>query len=90
MPDSLEQKLMVVERLTVLFKFERMVYLGVTVISLIMLLTSGVMLILEEKAGPAEMTLLFGSSGSITYTAGRLLNMWNEALKRLMPEPEIN
>tara|TARA_R110000787_G_scaffold25373_14_gene71377 strand:+ start:699 stop:971 length:273 start_codon:yes stop_codon:yes gene_type:complete len=88
MPDSIEQRMGVVERLTGLFKFERMVYLSVTVISLIMLLISGASLIYKGKAGSAELSLLFGSSGLITYTAGRLLFMWNEALKRLIPSAE--
>jgi len=89
MPESIDKRMKVVEKLTKLFKFERMVYLGVTVISLIMLLVSGVSLIVRGQAGKAELSLLFGSSGLITYTAGRLLFMWNEALKRLMPTSEI-
>ena len=85
MTTSLEKRMEVVEKLTKLFKFERMVYLGVTVIALLLLLTSGVSLLLKGEAGVAELSLLLGSSGTITYTAGRLLFMWNEALKRLMP-----
>lgn len=85
MTASIDKRMEVVEKLTNLFKFERMVYLGVTVISLIMLLSSGISLLIKGEAGSAELTLLFGSSGTITYTAGRLLFMWNEALKRLMP-----
>jgi hypothetical protein len=73
-----------VERLTNLFKMERMVYLGVTGISLVMLLTSAGVLLLKGKAGPAELTGLFGSSGLITYSAGRLLLMWNQALRLLL------
>lgn len=88
MPDSIEKRMEVVEKLTKLFKFERLVYLGVTIISLIMLLASGVSLIIKGQAGTAELSLLFGSSGLITYTAGRLLFMWNEALKRLMPDSD--
>lgn len=85
MTTSIEQRMEVVERLTNLFKFERMVYLVVTIISLIMLLSSGVSLLLKGEVGTAELVLLFGSAGTITYTVGRLLFMWNEALKRLMP-----
>lgn len=72
-----------VERLTKLFRLERMVHLAVTGLSLLMLLTSAGVLLYEGKAGPAELTGLFGSSGLITYSAGRLLVMWNEALKLL-------
>ena len=72
-----------VERLTKLFRLERMVHLAVTGLSLLMLLTSAAVLLYEKKAGPAELTGLFGSSGLITYSAGRLLVMWNQALKLL-------
>jgi hypothetical protein len=72
-----------VERLTALFRMERLVHLGVTTISLLMLLTSAGVLLSKGKAGPAELTGLFGSSGLITYSAGRLLIMWNQALRLL-------
>lgn len=75
----------VVTQLTKLFRTERMVYLVTTIIALIMLFVSALSLILRDKAGSLELTMLFGSSGLITYTAGRLLAMWNEALKRLLP-----
>ncbi len=88
MPDDLKERLEVVKELTKLFKFERMVYLGVTIISLIMLMGSALSLMLKGQAGSAELTMLFGSSGLITYSAGRLLFMWNEALKRLIPSQE--
>jgi len=76
-----------VERLTKLFKMERMVYLAVTSLSLAMLLLSAGLLIARGKAGAAELTGLFGSSGLITYTTGRLLYMWNQALRLLAGEP---
>jgi hypothetical protein len=75
-----------VERLAGLFKFERMVHLGVTTISLAMLLTSAAVLLLKGSAGPTELVGLFGSSGLITYSAGRLLVMWNQALRLLAGE----
>lgn len=88
MPETLEERINAIERLTVLFKTERMVYLSITFISLLMLLGSAVSLIIRDKAGAPELTLLFGSSGLITYTAGRLLFMWSEALKRIVPHKE--
>ena len=88
MPEDIKQRMEVVKELTNLFKFERMVYLGVTILSLIMLIGSALSLMIKDQAGPAELTMLFGSSGLITYSAGRLLFMWNEALKRLMPSNE--
>jgi hypothetical protein len=85
MDDDFRQRLEAVERLTRLFRTERMVYLTTTMISLLMLVGSALSLMVRNQAGTAELTMLFGSSGLITYTAGRLLYMWSEALKRLIP-----
>ncbi len=82
---DLQERLQVVERLTELFKFERYVYLGVTLTSLIVLLASGISLIIKDDSSAAVLTLLFGSSGLITYSTGRLLRMWNEALRTVIP-----
>lgn len=79
-----------VTQLTQLFRTERLVYLVTTVISLCMLVGSALSLMLRDKAGSVELTMLFGSSGLISYTAGRLLFMWNEALKRLLPHADDN
>jgi len=77
----------VVERLTNLFKWERLAYLTMTGLSLGILLTSAGVLLLRKRAGYAEITGLFGSSGIITYTTGRLLFMWSQALRLLAGEP---
>ncbi|MCH7963162.1 MAG: hypothetical protein IH852_04400 [Bacteroidetes bacterium] len=80
---ELKEKIEAVKELTEIFKVERMVYLGVTIIALLMLLGSALSLIIKGEIGIAELGLLFGSSGMITYSTGRLLFMWNEALKLL-------
>jgi len=82
-PEDMKARMDAVERLTNLFRWERMVYLIVTGLSLAMLLTSAGVLLAHGKAGTAELTGLFGSSGLITYSTGRLLFMWNQALKLL-------
>ena len=66
MSDDIKQRMEVVKELTNLFKFERMVYLGVTILSLIMLVSSALSLMIRDQAGSAELTMLFGSSGLIT------------------------
>ena len=83
---DLKARMDAVERLTHLFKIERMVHLGVTSISLVMLLASAGVLLFKGKAGAAELAGLFGSSGLITYSAGRLLVMWNQALRLIAGE----
>ena len=87
MPTSdIQERLRAVERLTELFRLERMVHLGVTSVALLMLLSSAGVLIYKHEAGPTELTMLFGSSGLITYSASRLLHMWNQALRLLAGE----
>lgn len=78
---DLKERLEAVERLTRLFRLERLVHLVITTIALMMLLISAGVLIVSGKAGSAELTMLFGSSGLITYTASRLLHMWSQALR---------
>ncbi|PYO82928.1 MAG: hypothetical protein DMD65_07265, partial [Gemmatimonadetes bacterium] len=72
MPDSIQDRLVAVERLTKLFKAERMVHLGVTSVALVMLLASAAVLLSTRHAGLQELSGLFGSSGLITYSASRL------------------
>jgi hypothetical protein len=83
---DLKERMDAVERLTNLFRLERMVHLAVTGLSLAMLLGSAGVLLYRGEAGPAELSGLFGSSGLITYSAGRLLFMWNQALRLLAGE----
>jgi len=85
-PEDLKARMDVVERLTILFKWERMAYLTMTGLSLAILLTSAGVLLVQKRAGYAEITGLFTSSGIITYTTGRLLFMWNQALRLLAGE----
>ena len=79
--DDLTARLQAVERLTKLFRPERIVHLLVTALALVLLVGNAAVLIVRREAGPAELTLLFGSSGLITYSANRLLFMWNQALR---------
>lgn len=87
MPTEIEERVKAVERLTLLFRAERLVYLAVTGLSLLLLLTAAGLMIRDRRAGGAELTLMFGSSGLITYTAGRLLSMWTQALRIVAPPP---
>jgi hypothetical protein len=77
---ELNSRYMVVEKLVKLFKFERIVHLIVTGVSLIILIGAISAMLIFKQAGTAELSLMFGSSGLITYTGGRLLKMWDQAL----------
>lgn len=83
---SITSRMNAVERLTALFKLERLVHLTVTSVALLMLLLSTGVMLYKGTAGPAELAGLFGSSGLISYSAGRLLFMWNQALRLLAGE----
>lgn len=85
---SYSARIEAVERLANLFKLERMVHLGVTTISLIMLLLTAGFLIYKNQADPVVLGPLFGSSGLITYSANRLLRMWDQALQVLTKSQE--
>jgi hypothetical protein len=79
--EELDERYSIVEKLVRLFKFERFIHLAVTGISLVILLVAISFMIYNKEAGKAELSLMFGSSGLITYTGGRLLRMWDQALK---------
>ena len=79
-PD-IEECIRAVERLTQLFRLERLVYLGTTAFALGLLFAVAFILIRDRKAETPELVMLFGSSGLVTFTAGRLLLMWNQALR---------
>jgi hypothetical protein len=66
---------------------ERVVYLSVTLASVVVLLVCAVVLMFKktQEANYAEIIGLFGSSGGITYSTGRLLKMWGDAIRILAP-----
>lgn len=78
--EELNLRYAVVEKLVKLFRIERIVHLVVTGISLLILIGAILVMWINRQAGPAELSLMFGSSGLITYTGGRLLKMWDQAL----------
>jgi len=79
--EDLNERYFLVEKLVKLFKFERIIHLTVTAVSLVILMVAISIMIYNKEAGKAELSLMFGSTGLITYTAGKLLRMWDQALK---------
>ena len=65
-----------------LFKMERVVYLIITLVSVIILIATAVSLIIssDDQENTIAIMGLFGSTGGITYSTGRLLKMWSEAM----------
>ena len=85
MESDLESRLHVIERLTQVFRTERIVYLAITVMAFMALVSCAGALVYKGQAGTPELSMLFGSSGLITYTGGRVLFMWSRALQAVMP-----
>ena len=85
MTDNLSDRVSAIKELLEVFRFERIVYLTINIVSFIVLISSAILLLLKNTDSPIEVLGLFGSSGGITYSTGRLLRMWSEALKILSP-----
>ena len=83
----LRDRVEAVERLAQLFRVERFIYLGVTAVSFLLLVVIAVRIFVQGGAQIAEWALLFGSSGLITITGNRVLQMWSQALRMVASEP---
>lgn len=79
--ETLERRLATFERLLSRFRWERLTYIAISTGSFFMLLFAAGSLIVKGRAGLVELGSIFGSGGVITYSTGRLLRMWDQALK---------
>ena len=80
---SLDDKIKAIRQLLELFRFERIVYLIITLISLIILIGCALYLLLQGTSQVPAVVGLFTSSGAVAYTCGRLLKMWGDAIQLL-------
>jgi len=80
---ELDNTVKAIKELVGLFKTERMVYLAITLVSVLILIGTAVMLIIRSDSQEATIAVmgLFGSTGGIVYSTGRLLKMWSEAMQ---------
>lgn len=67
------------------FRFERFVYLSVTLVSLAILIGCAVQLARQPEPDVSLLLMVVGGSGGIVYTTGRLLKMWSDAVRILAP-----
>ncbi len=70
-----------VRALVEMFRFERYVYMTTNSLAVAMLLLAAGRLLLSAKADVAVLSALFGSGGLVTFSVGRTLQMWNQAIK---------
>jgi hypothetical protein len=82
---TLEDRLRAVERITVLFRAERLVYLGFAITAFALLVIC-ILIALLKGAQASSLLGAFGSSGVVAYTSGRVIVMWNRALSIVAAE----
>jgi len=80
--NDLDNTVRAIKEMVALFKMERVVYLIITLVSVIILIATAVSLIMasDDQENTIAIMGLFGSTGGITYSTGRLLKMWSEAM----------
>jgi hypothetical protein len=90
--DRVQQTVNAIKELVALFKTERLVYLGITLISVSVLIVTAITLLLKSESQENTIAImgLFGSSGGIVYSTGRLLRMWSEAMQLVQKVLEQN
>ena len=76
--DSLNNLKEAIEFLLKSFRLERYVYLGITVLSIILL--GFLVYILMEKQEFAKILAMMGPAGLITFTFSRVLKMWSDCI----------
>ena len=83
MGETLDNTVKAIKELVALFKTERTVYLIITLISVLVLIVTAISLLFksESQANTIAVMGLFGSTGGIVYSSGRLLKMWSEAMQ---------
>ena len=81
---EIDARVRAVERLTALFRMERMVYLGFGVTGFAMLIACLIKMLLSPESSAALLGA-FGSSGTVAFTGARVLVMWNRALSIALP-----
>lgn len=81
---DMPQRIEVVKVLLEYFKVERYLYIALILISIVILLISGIIALAREELDYAVAIGLFGPGGAIVTLTGRLLKMWNDAVKIIL------
>lgn len=84
---TLTDRIKAIEQLTQIFHTDRLLFLAATALALLFLLAVACRLLITGQGSMAEWASLFGSSGLITITINRILQMWTQALRLLASEP---
>ena len=84
--ESSRERLEMAKEITRLFSLERYAYVSCCGIAVVLLLINAVILIRNGNTNGTELTLLFGASGLITVSIGRLIYMWNKVVDLILSE----
>ena len=87
---NLQDRVEAIERITKLFKIERIIYIIVLCFSLILLFISTALSLFQKGDKTIILSFMFGSGGLVTVTMGGILHMWNRSLKIIAPELKDN
>lgn len=82
-PTELADRVEAVRALAELYRYERLTYLVICLISTAMLLYSCCVLLANGKADAKTLIALFGSSGIVTTSVGLSLKVWNDSVKKV-------
>lgn len=76
---SMDDRVRAVERITLLFRAERLIYMSFAIAAFLMLLASLAVALVRDGSS-AGVLAAFGSSGIVAFTSSRVIVMWNKAL----------
>jgi hypothetical protein len=84
--NELDLRVKAIKQLLEAFKYERITYLAITFLSLLVLLACAIFMFTSGESEQQKFAIgLIASSGGIIFTASKVLKMWNDALKILSP-----
>jgi hypothetical protein len=85
---EIKARLQAVKQLAALFRVERYVYIAITVISFLLLLAVAVRMYMQGVKQDSEWGLMFGSSGLISFTGNRIIQIWMKVTDLVIAEPK--
>lgn len=88
--NRIDRRVLAVKELLEAFKLERILYLIISCIAVAVLLTIAIFIMIKKPGNMEWFIGLFVPAGAITYSIGRILKMWNQALTFVNNQKENN
>ncbi|CAM1366447.1 conserved hypothetical protein [Tenacibaculum sediminilitoris] len=77
---DIDKRVLAIKELLQAFKLERILYVVISCIAVSILLTVAIFIMVKNPEKIEWFISLFVPAGAITYSIGRILKMWNQAL----------